>query len=72
MANSSPDGIIKVQINPNVCEGFGYCAESCPTAAIYPDPNNVGKYTVNLAGCIGCFICEYDCPVPGAIYRVQT
>ena len=52
------------QVNLDVCTRCGECMRACQKGAIV-----VGKKTVMVfeSLCHGCMLCQYVCPVPGAI-----
>ena len=53
------------------CKACGRCVEACPAhaLAISPEFNERGyHYSVYAGeGCVGCALCYYTCPEPGAI-----
>lgn len=46
-------------IDPELCEGYGVCAELCRFEAI---SQSEGLYVVDPVACEGCGLCFYQCP----------
>jgi ferredoxin len=52
-------------VNPNICQGCGACAKTCPTGAIKVED---GKAIIDQTLCNQCGACVTVCPY-GAIFR---
>lgn len=61
----------RIEINENECKGCQYCIKECPKQVISLSEkfNRLGYQYAVYSGhnCIGCGMCFYACPEPGAI-----
>lgn len=51
-------GLMKAQIDPDLCISCGICFDHCRFGAIKTDP----IYSVDINACEGCAVCELVCP----------
>ena len=57
------------QIDPELCEGCGVCADLCRFEAI---DSHDGVYTVDPIACEGCALCFYQCPTEAVRMEEQV
>lgn len=53
---------ITAEVNPDLCNACGLCAEVCPYKAITVDKHAKSPARVTLAACAGCGTCAAECP----------
>jgi NADP-reducing hydrogenase subunit HndC len=57
--------LITYRINPEICNGCGLCARTCPEKCITGEKKK--PHTIDTAACIRCGACMDVCPVAGAV-----
>ena len=63
MEKHSFTGGAVAEIDPELCEGCGTCAEVCRfDAVITPDQSGNSTYQIDPIACEGCASCVYQCP----------
>ncbi|MFH1134917.1 MAG: 4Fe-4S binding protein [Pseudomonadota bacterium] len=49
-----------INVNPELCDGCGSCADACPMDALAVEDGRARPRQPDL--CMGCRLCEVDCP----------
>jgi NADP-reducing hydrogenase subunit HndC len=57
--------LITYRIDPEICNGCGLCARTCPEKCITGEKKQ--PHTIDTAACIRCGACMDVCPVVGAV-----
>ena len=60
--------MIAITIHEPACRGCAMCVDNCPTDVFTLDPASGWAIVGEVADCIECLTCAYDCP-SGAIYQ---
>jgi NAD-dependent dihydropyrimidine dehydrogenase PreA subunit len=69
VGHKCPGGVCKdlitYRIDPEICNGCGLCARTCPEKCITGEKKQ--PHTIDAAACIRCGACMDVCPVVGAV-----
>lgn len=55
-------------IDEEKCNGCGKCVQVCPMDVLRLDRKRRKVVIRYRSDCMSCFNCEFECPLPGAIY----
>jgi ferredoxin len=63
------DRLLRVALDPELCQGVGTCEEVCPTNVIDVDREQCSAALVRAEACVQCGACIVQCPVDALYFQ---